>query len=211
MEIRRTGTGKHHSHQPFSRKPHRSPRLVWCPLTSARWLDAFPRGRLRVLLTLVYGAGNARAASAAPVLAIPPPTPTLAYGTHCPPMAARAASAFGASGSTASMSRPFSGPTPSVHSPLRTCDSALCSERDIIPRCKSFLINQEYYCSVRKPKYYSIKTYQFHSTQLPFPIPLTHLFGSVLLFWVSIKTKRTSPRSLSSRNAPLVLHVAVVA
>ena len=40
------------------------------------------------LLTLGCGAGIARAASAAPVLAIPPPIPTQAYGTHCPPMAA---------------------------------------------------------------------------------------------------------------------------
>ena len=52
--------------------------------------------------------------------------------THCPPMAgpgaAPAASAFGASGSAASVSRPFSGPTPSLRSPLRTFDSALCSQ-----------------------------------------------------------------------------------
>ena len=40
------------------------------------------------LLTLGYGAGNARAASAAQVLAIQPPTPTHTFGTHCPPMAA---------------------------------------------------------------------------------------------------------------------------
>ena len=40
------------------------------------------------LLTLGYGAGNARAASAAPVLTIQPLTPTQAYGTHCPPMVA---------------------------------------------------------------------------------------------------------------------------
>ena len=33
-------------------------------------------------------AGNARAATAAPVLAIPPSTPTQVYRTHCPPMAA---------------------------------------------------------------------------------------------------------------------------
>ena len=58
------------------------------------------------LLTLGYGAGNALTASAAPVLAIPSPSPTQEYGTHCPP--ARAASAFGASGSAASVSRPFS-------------------------------------------------------------------------------------------------------
>ena len=49
--------------------------------------------------------------------------------SHCPPimMAARAgaASAFAASGSAASMSRLFSGPMPSVHSPLRTYDYAL--------------------------------------------------------------------------------------
>ena len=40
-----------------------------------------------------------------------------------------AARAFGASGSAASLSRPISGPMPSVHSPLRTSDSALCYQR----------------------------------------------------------------------------------
>ena len=50
-----------------------------------------------------------------------------ALGTHCSPMAARAASAFGASGSAVSVSRLLSGPMPSVHSSLRTYDSDLCS------------------------------------------------------------------------------------
>ena len=40
-----------------------------------------------------------------------------------------AASAFGASGSAASVSRPLSVSMPGVHSPLCTYDSALCSQR----------------------------------------------------------------------------------
>ena len=40
-----------------------------------------------------------------------------------------AARAFGASGRAASVSRPFLGPTPSVHSPLHTYDSALFESR----------------------------------------------------------------------------------
>ena len=44
-----------------------------------------------------------------------------------PSHARSAFSAFGASGSAASVSRPISGPLPSVHSPLRTYDSALRS------------------------------------------------------------------------------------
>ena len=52
-------------------------------------------------------------------------------GIRRPPMAARAASAFGASRGSATVSSPFSGPKPSVsrHSRLRTCDFALCSQR----------------------------------------------------------------------------------
>ena len=92
------------------------------------------------LLTLRYGAGNARAASAAPVLA-----PDPAIGPHSgirdsepeslpsgspawPPRLRRASrGAFGASGSAASVFHPFSGPTPSVQSPLRTVPTILLS------------------------------------------------------------------------------------
>jgi len=72
-------------------------------------------------------------------LAIPPPTPTPAHGTHCPPMAASAASAFGASACGASacgaISVPpdFSGPLPSVHSPLHLFDSALLFSARCLP------------------------------------------------------------------------------
>ena len=59
------------------------------------------------LLTLGYGAGNARAASAAPVLAMPSPTPTQAYGTHCPPTAAHSAAPSALTCSAASVSRRF--------------------------------------------------------------------------------------------------------
>ena len=79
------------------------------------------------------------AASAAPVLSIPPPTPTQAYGTHCPPMAApRPASSVGSESALAAPPRQCPAPgrfrvlcpiTSSVHSPLRTSDSALCSQR----------------------------------------------------------------------------------
>ena len=69
-----------------------------------------------------------------PAWAIPPPTPTQAYlyGTQSLPSHGRyAASAFGACGSAASVSSPFSGPMPSVHSPLRAYDSADCSQRRV--------------------------------------------------------------------------------
>ena len=60
--------------------------------------------------------------------------PPMAGATVTRDSAARAslsAAAFGASGSAAaaSVSRLISGPMPSVHSPLRTYDSALCSLR----------------------------------------------------------------------------------
>ena len=67
-------------------------------------------------------------------LAIPPPTPTPAHGTHCPPMAAFAASAFGASACGAiSVPPDFSGPLPSVHSPLHLFDSALLFSARCLP------------------------------------------------------------------------------
>ena len=75
------------------------------------------------------GAGNnfAGAASAAPVWRNPPPTPTLALGTLCPPVGRFAASACGASGFAALVSHPISGPCRvrillSVPPILLTCD-----------------------------------------------------------------------------------------
>ena len=67
--------------------------------------------------------------------AIPPPSPTPAHGSHCPPIGRFAASAFGASafgaapsarGFAASVSRPiYRVPLPGVHSPFHLSDSAL--------------------------------------------------------------------------------------
>ena len=76
---------------------------------------------------------NARAATAAlarswrPHSGIRDSRPRPSYGRS-----AAAASAFGANGSAASASRSFSGPMPSMHSPLRTDNSVLCpgSQRD---------------------------------------------------------------------------------
>ncbi len=81
-------------------------------------------------------------------LAIPPPTPTPAHWTHCPPFGRFAASAFGASAcqsrcgaarlrlqvrlrriSVPTVPPDLSGPLPGVHSPLQLSDSALCSAR----------------------------------------------------------------------------------
>ena len=59
--------------------------------------------------------GMHMAASAAPVLAIPPPIPTQAYRRDSLPSHGRsAASAFGASGSSASVSRPIPDPMHSI-------------------------------------------------------------------------------------------------
>jgi hypothetical protein len=74
---------------------------------------------------------------------IPPPTPTPAHGTHCPPFGRFAASAFCASGNGAAPSalaapprqcparfnKLTADPLPSVHSPLHLSNSALCSAR----------------------------------------------------------------------------------
>ena len=72
------------------------------------------------------GTGNASRPRLRVGPAIPPPTPTPAHGTHCPPFGRFAASAFGASGSAASVSRPIIGfsaecafPSP----PVRFCSS----------------------------------------------------------------------------------------
>ena len=90
-------------------------------------------------LSLGYGAGNARAVSAAPVLTIPPSIPTQAAAScHSTEPGLRALPSHRRPLAPARLAPkalaapphqcPHSGPTPSVHSPLLTYDSALCSE-----------------------------------------------------------------------------------
>ena len=81
------------------------------------------------------GAGNAFAASAAPVWLNSPPTPTPALGTLCPPVGRFAPSACGASGFAAIVSNPISCPC-RVRIPLSkppillTCDQRVaCCRR----------------------------------------------------------------------------------
>ena len=141
-----------HPRRPLvGRVPARHAHTCHAPSGSAAGASRHPLGQtpgvlLRLspsqLLTLGLEWGMHFAASAAPVLANPPPTPTPAHGTHCPPMAAtrpapsaqappaRRGSAFGAQSlRRVSVPPDFSGPVPSVHSPLHPSDSALCSAR----------------------------------------------------------------------------------
>ena len=75
------------------------------------------------------GAGNVSRPLLRVGPAIPPPTPTPAHGTHCPPIRAYGASAFGA----ISVPPDLSGPLPSVHSPLHLSDSALSVSARCLP------------------------------------------------------------------------------
>ena len=75
------------------------------------------------------GAGNVSRPLLRVGPAIPPPTPTPAHGTHCPPIRAYGASAFGA----ISVPPDLSGPLPSVHSPLHLSDSALSVSARYLP------------------------------------------------------------------------------
>ena len=130
---------------------------MWCPPAPGRRPDAFPRG---LLARAALPAASPQALRATHT-ARAPPCPACRTFTHSfspsvgwgklarhrlrdpaadphsgirdslPSHAAYAASAFGASGFAASVSRPVSGPTPmpSMHTPLRTSDSAFCSQR----------------------------------------------------------------------------------
>ena len=68
------------------------------------------------------------AAPAAPVLAIPPPTPTQAYGTQCPPMAAPwpAPSALSASGGSGSSTAEYAFPSPPLPATLLSVQCVTC-------------------------------------------------------------------------------------
>ena len=94
--------------------------LVHADRLTPRISRRLPLQALPQLLTL----GLERGMPSRPMLrvgpAIPPPTPTPAHGTHCPPFGRAAASAFGA----ISVPPDFLGPLPSVHSPLHLSDSA---------------------------------------------------------------------------------------
>ena len=66
--------------------------------------------------------------------AIPPPSPTPAHGSHCPPIGRFATSAFGARLRRISVPPDLSGPLPGVHSPFHLSDSALSVQRVACPR-----------------------------------------------------------------------------
>ena len=112
--------------------PAAPPQALRATHTTVGLAPPFPACRLSLLLTASHPRVLSRECSRGLGCAgsgDPATDPHSYIRDSLPSHGRSSASAFGARGSTASVSRPISGPVPSVHSPLRTSDSALCYQR----------------------------------------------------------------------------------